>query len=187
MSQQGPPPWDPDNQPPPRQPGDQPPPWEQSGQPPWQQGGPGGPPRQYPRQHLLPQEVKPHRNRAPLFVGLGVVLVLIVAGVVTYLVLRDSGEDTRQAYCTELRRLTHDGDLAGALQSADASAEQEIKKVAGLAPDAVADDWDALVPFVEKAAQSGTPDWGGALMAFNALKVIAQDAKDNCGIDMPTL
>ena len=111
------PPWQPPNDPyagtaggPGGPPGDQPRPWEQGGA--WESDQAGGP--QYPRQHLLPQEIKPGRNRKPIFIAIGAALALVVAGGIAYLAFRDDGEGTRAAYCAALKDLTHNGDLASA-------------------------------------------------------------------------
>ena len=126
-------------------------PWEQpSGAwPGWQDSG-QTPPPQYPRQNLLPQEVKPGRNRKPLFITIAVVIALVIAGGIAFLVLRDDGEDTREAYCAALRDLKGDGDLMGGLSGADAATADKLKTAMDLAPNAVADDWkklnDAICP-----------------------------------------
>lgn len=157
------------------------------GQPrPWEQGGewesqPGGQP--YPRQHLLPQEIKPGRNRKPMFITIGVVLALVIAGGIAYLALRDNGESNREAYCAALRDLTHNGDLTSAIDSADQSTVDKIQTVMDLAPDSVADSWRTLDRGI-KNAQSGSPDMEQALSLFSALKTIAGDAQDNCNLDL---
>lgn len=160
MSGQGPPPWDPDAQ----------------------------PPVHYPRQQLLPQEVKPGRNRKPLFIGIAAALVLVIGAAVAYVVLRDDGEDTRAAYCAALRELTQNGDLESAVSGADASTLKDVQTVRDLAPNAVADDWDTLSD-VATQAQSGTPDYSQFLNAFNALRVISKDAENNCdlSLDIPMM
>ena len=182
MSQQGPPPWEPGGWSPesasgqPGQPSERP--FEQT---PW--GAPEPPPRQYPRQQLLPQEIKPGRNRTPLYIGLGLAMVLVIGGAVAYLTLRSNGEETRAAYCAALRKLTHNGDLTGAVDGANTSTLDQIKEVRRLAPNAVSDDWSKLWDIAEQA-QSGSPDYSQALTAYNALKVIAQDASDKCSLDL---
>ena len=111
-------------------------PWEQpSGAwPGWQDSG-QTPPPQYPRQNLLPQEVKPGRNRKPLFIAIAVVIALVIAGGIAFLVLRDDGEDTREAYCAALRDLTGDGDVMSALSDADAGTADKLQDRDGSRPE----------------------------------------------------
>jgi hypothetical protein len=151
----------------------------------WQpaQPQPAGEHRVYPQQALSDQEVKPGRNRKPLYLGLLVALVLLVGGVVAWQLLKDDGEDTRAAYCSALKTLTNDGDLTGALGSADASSLNQVAEVQRLAPDAVRDDWDKLQSAIQ-SAQSGNVDFSNALNALTSLRAISDDAGDNCGITM---
>jgi hypothetical protein len=156
----------------------QPRPWEQGGE--WE-NQPGGQP--YPRQHLLPQEIKPGRNRTPMFLAIGVVLVLVIAGGIAYLVLRDNGEGTREAYCAALRDLTKNGDLSSALEQADQSTVDDVRAVMDLAPDAVAGPWKKLDEAV-KQLQSGTPDFQQAMALYGALREIASDARQHCDLQL---
>ncbi len=173
MSDQGPPAERPDGQP---------------GQP-WQPGQPGEPPVNYPRQELLPQDIKPGRNRKPIFIGIGVALVLIIGGVAAYFVFRDDGEDNREAYCAALRDVTDNGDLTSALDGADSSTVSDLQEVVDLAPNAVSNEWKTLTDFVEDAQQSGEPDYGKALNAFTALREIRSDAESKCdlSLDIPMM
>jgi hypothetical protein len=157
---------------------EQPRPWEQGGAWENQSGGPS-----YPRQHLLPQEIKPGRNRTPLFIAIGVVLVLVIVGSIGYLALRDNGEDNRDAYCSALRDLTDNGDITSAINDADKATADDIKAVMDLAPDSVAGDWKTIDKGIT-SIQSGSPDMGQALELFNALKGIASDAQKNCNLDL---
>ena len=159
-------------------------PWEQpSGAwPGWQDRG-QAPPPQYPRQNLLPQEVKPGRNRKPLFITIAVVIALVIAGGIAFLVLRDDGEDTREAYCAALRDLKGDGDLMGGLSSADAATADKLKTAMDLAPNAVADDWKKLNDAIS-SSQSGSPDMSEALSLFSSLRAIADDAQSKCDLDL---
>lgn len=157
----------------------QPRPWEQGGA--WQNQPDPAP--HYPRQNLLPQEIKAGRNRKPAFIAVGAVLALLIAGGIGYLVFRDDGEDTRQAYCAALRDVTNNGDLVGAVNSADPTLLEDLKTLMNLAPNAVADDWKKVDQVVSDA-QSGSPDLQQALTAYSALKSIATDAKNNCGLDL---
>ena len=156
----------------------QPRPWEQGGE--WE-NQPGGQP--YPRQHLLPQEIKPGRNRTPMFVAIGVVLALVIAGGIAFLVLRDNGEGTREAYCAALRDLTKNGDLSSAVEQADQSTVDEVRAVMDLAPDAVAGAWKSLDEGV-KQLQSGTPDLQQAMALYSALRKIASDARQHCDLQL---
>ncbi len=193
MSSSWPPPPD---QPPGEQPGQpqQPPPgWRptEPQQPPpgWsapqpQQPGSGWQPV-YPQQTLSQQEVKPGRNRKPLYLGLLVAVVLIIGGVVAWQLLKDDGEDTRAAYCSALRDLTNDGDLMSAISTADASSLSQIESVHQLAPNAVRDDWDTLQTLVSSAQnEPDNFDVSAALKALTALRAISSDAESECGITM---
>ncbi len=165
-------------QPPPQQP---PHGWRPS-QP--QQPGSGWQPV-YPQQTLSQQEVKPGRNRKPVYIGLLVAAVLIIGGVVAWQLLKDDGEDTRAAYCSALRDLTNDGDLMSAISTADASSLSQIESVHQLAPNAVRDDWDTLQTLVSSAQnEPDNIDVSAALKALTALRAISSDAESECGITM---
>ncbi|MBA2715457.1 MAG: hypothetical protein H0U51_00035 [Propionibacteriales bacterium] len=165
-------------QPPPQQP---PHGWRPS-QP--QQPGSGWQPV-YPQQTLSQQEVKPGRNRKPVYIGVLVAAVLIIGGVVAWQLLKDDGEDTRAAYCSALRDLTNDGDLMLAISTADASSLSQIESVHQLAPNAVRDDWDTLQTLVSSAQnEPDNIDVSAALKALTALRAISSDAESECGITM---
>jgi hypothetical protein len=159
-------------------------PWEQptGSWPGWQDGGSSQP--QYPRQNLLPQEIKPGRNRKPLYIAIAVVIALVIAGGAAYLVLRDDGEGTREAYCAALRDLSDNGDLMSAVEGADARTADKLKAAIDLAPDVVADDWKKLESAVGDAQSGSSPDMSQALTLFASLRAIAQDAKDNCDLEL---
>jgi hypothetical protein len=159
--------------------GAQPRPWEQGGA--WDNDQGTGP--QYPRQHLLPQEIKPGRNRRPVFIAIGAALALVIAGGIAYLVFRDDGEGTRAAYCAALKDLTNNGDLASVARQPSATLLDDLKTVEDLAPKTVADDWKSLDQGIRQA-QSGTPDISQALTLYNALRAISLDAKNNCNLDL---
>jgi len=160
----------------------QPPPGWSAPQP--QQPGSGWQPV-YPQQTLSQQEVKPGRNRKPLYLGLLVAVVLIIGGVVAWQLLKDDGEDTRAAYCSALRDLTNDGDLMSAISTADASSLSQIESVHQLAPNAVRDDWDTLQTLVSSAQnEPDNFDVSAALKALTALRAISSDAESECGITM---
>lgn len=164
-----------------------PPPYQGSyGDPPSFAPGVGPPPgpRGYPQQQLLPQEVQKGTNRTPIYIGVAVVLALILAGGAAIFLLRDKGEDNRAEYCAELRDLTDDGDLSSALSGADQTTFGRLLKIKDIAPKAVADDWTVVTNLLEAAMDSGTPDIGKALEAYNALKVIANDAETNCDLTL---
>jgi hypothetical protein len=145
---------------------------------------PGQPPDQpvYPRQELLPQQVKPGRSRAPFVVGLAAVLALAVGGVVVWLVLRDDGEETRAAYCQELRDLTNDGELLSNDGPDLDALSDRLERLHEVAPSAVSDDWETLRDAVESAGS--TADLDALLQAVDALRVIADDAEDNCDLQV---
>lgn len=163
-------------------PPDQPPTGWQPGQP--QQPESGWQPV-YPQQTLSQQEVKPGRNRKPLYIGLVVALVLIIGGVVAWQLLKDDGENTRAAYCSALSDLTNDGDLMSAVSTADAASLSKIESVHQLAPNAVRDDWDTLQSVVSSAQnEPDNIDLSAMVKALTALKAISSDAESECGITM---
>ncbi len=164
---------------------------DRAGQPPYSQGpdAPQGRPV-YPQQELLPQEVKPGRSRLPLVIGLVVVFALIAGGVVTWLLLRNTGEDTRAQYCSALRTLTNNGDVTSAIGSADASTAEVLQQVLDTAPTAVKPDWQTLRDLGNTASTSpDNVDISSALKAYSAYQSIARDARDNCNltINLPGL
>ncbi len=167
--QPGPPPsgWQPGPPQPPR--GQQPPQWQQPA---------------YPQQTLSEQEVKPGRNRKPLYLGLLAAAVLIIGGLVAWQLLKDDGEDTRAAYCAELKDVTHNGNLMSAFSTADGSELTQLDRLHQLAPDAVRDDWDTLQRLFESAQSFGNVDYGAAVKALTAMKAITDDAESECGITM---
>ena len=139
-------------------------------------------PASYPRQTLLPQQVQRRRSRTPLYVGLALLLVL-VGGVIAWRMFASSGEDTRAAYCSALKRLTHNGDLQAALSQADVKTLDQVLTVQRLAPQTVRADWTTLQSLAT-SAQSGNPNMFTALKALTALRSIADDARSHCGIPM---
>jgi len=168
--------------PPDQPPGGQPGQPQRPAQP--QQPGPGWQPV-YPQQTLSQQEVKPGRNRKPVYIGVLVAAVLIIGGVVAWQLLKDDGEDTRAAYCSALRDLTNDGDVMSAISTADASSLSQIESVHQLAPNAVRDDWDTLQTLVSSAQnEPDNIDVSAALKALTALRAISSDAESECGITM---
>lgn len=154
--------------------------------PPGQPGSPG-PGSPYPHQHLLPQEVHRGVNRKPLYLVIAAVLAVLLVGAVLFAVLRDKGEDNRAQYCAELRDLTDNGDLGSALSGADASTLRRIRNLQQTAPSAVADDWKQIVDTMDSTIESQSPNPSELLTAFGALRAIATDAKQNCGLDIPLL
>lgn len=162
--------------------------WSGPGQP--GQPGPPGPPgpgSPYPHQHLLPQEVQRGVNRRPLYLVIAAVLALVLVGGVLFVVLRNDGEDNRAQYCAELRDLTNNGDLGSALSGADASTLDRVRKLQDTAPTVVADDWKTIVDTMDTTIKSQSPNPSELLTALGALRAIASDAKQNCGLDIPLL
>lgn len=160
--------------------------WQQP--PGWQPGPPHQPPPGwqpvYPQQTLSQQEVKPGRNRKPLYLCLLAAVVLVIGGLVAWQLLKDDGEDTRAAYCAELKDVTHNGDLMSAFSAADGSELNQLDRLHQLAPDAVRDDWDTLQRLFESAQSFGNVDYGAAVKALTAMKAITDDAESECGITM---
>ncbi len=138
----------------------------------------------YSQQQLLPQQIQKGTNRTPIYIGVAVVLALIVAGGAAVFLLRDKGEDSRAEYCAELRDITDDGDLSSALSGADQSTFDRLLQIKDIAPSSVVDDWTTVTEVLQTAMDSSTPDIGQALEAFSALKVIAQDAENNCDLTL---
>jgi hypothetical protein len=139
-------------------------------------------PESYPRQTLLPQQVQRSRSRTPLYIGLALLLVL-VGGVIVWRIFVSSGEDTRAAYCSALKRLTHNGDLQATLSHADVKSLNQVLTVQRLAPAAVRGDWTTLQSLVT-TGQSSSPNVLTAIKALTALRSIADDARRHCGIPM---
>lgn len=162
--------------------------WSGTG-PQGQPGPPGqpGPGSAYPHQHLLPQQVQRGVNRKPLYLVVAAVLALLLIGGILFVVLRDDGEDNRAEYCAELRDLTDNGDLGSALSGADQTTLDRIRKLQDTAPSAVADDWTKIVDTMDATIQSQSPNPSELLTALGALRAIASDAKQNCGLDIPLL
>ena len=86
----------------------------------------------------------PGRSAAPWLIGIAGLVVVVLAAVALWFVLDDRGESDREAYCASLTDVTDDGDLAGALGTADERTLDEVEQVAAVAPDVVADDWETL-------------------------------------------
>ena len=147
---------------------------------------PGAPEPAYPRQVLLPQEVRPSRSRLPLLLGAVAVAVLLIGGLLTWLLLRDDGESSRAAYCRAMRELTNEGDLPGAVSGGLADAPAAIAKVRDLAPDAVRGEWDDLYSLVQNPP-SGDVDIATGLRFVSDLRTIVNDARTGCDlqIDLP--
>lgn len=161
-----------------------PPPYrDQYGQPPQPGGQYGQPPLSgYPQQELLPQDVQPGRSRAPLIVGLIVVLALVGGGIGAWLLLRDNGESTRAEYCAAIKKAAPGSDLTSAVADGQSSLSEQAKHLADLAPGSVSDDWKTLDDFVASVQKSqNNLDVTSALSAIGALKNIIQDSNDNCG------
>lgn len=138
----------------------------------------------YPRQDLLPQAVQHGTNRTPVYIGVAAVLALIVIAGSAFFLLRDKGEDNRAEYCAELKDLTQDGDLASAVYGADQSTIDRLLNIKNIAPSSVADDWAKVTDVLQGAMDNKAPDFGKAVQAYNALKVIANDSKSNCGLTL---
>lgn len=145
-------------------------------------------PGEYPKQELLPQEVRPdlgHRRRRRWLVAAGLVAVVgIVAAVV--LVLTRDDDSGRAAYCDGLAEVTVDGDLAAALEQADASTLATVEQLAAGAPDAVEDDWDRILDLIEALNAGGDPTISDAVGVFGAYQAIAQDADEHCDLELET-
>lgn len=137
----------------------------------------------YPQQELTAQQVKPGRNRVPLFIGLGLVLLLIAGGTTAWYLLRNDGESRRGDYCTALKQITKNGNLEQALAAADSDTAGQVSALADLAPSSVASDWGTLQKLVDQGAQA-QPDVATALAALGAVRSIVDDANSECGMSL---
>ncbi len=139
---------------------------------------------QYPRQELLPQEVKRGRRHLPLIIATGalvVLVVLVVSALVMVRAVHDDGAQNRADYCAALRTLTYNGNLAQAAQNAAQHTPDELTRVRDLAPSSVRGSWDDLVSLVADLSD-GQPNVGQAASALSDLKAIVDDANNNCGM-----
>ncbi len=150
--------------------------------------GPSGPPPDgptgwtYPTQHLSEQSVTPGRSHKPLLIAVIVVVVLAIAGAAAYLLLRDTGEGRRAAYCNELRSVTKNGHLSDVLSGGgNIDPVRVAQKLQNLAPDAVRDNWGHLIGQL-KQVQSGNTDPTKILGALNDVSAITSDASDKCNL-----
>ena len=141
----------------------------------------------HPRQDLTEQQVLPGRSAAPWLIGIAGLVVVVLATVALWFVLDDRGESDRDLLCGADRRVTDDGDLAGALETADERTLDEVEQVAAVAPDVVADDWETLAEVARDPAASGSDehgDLGTVVSVFTAVQAIARDARDECGLEL---
>ncbi len=145
----------------------------------------GGPARVYPQQELLPQDIQPGRSRLGWIIALVVVIVLIGAGFAGWLILRDDGESGRAAYCSTLKKLIPGNDLLSAVGNGQASSLDQLHRLTGLAPSAVAGDWKTLASVASTVqGSSSQPDSGTFLSALGAIEHIVSDANDHCGMSL---
>jgi hypothetical protein len=111
-----------------------------------------------------------------------IALALVGGGVAAWLLLRDNGESTRAQYCAAIKNAAPGGDISSALEGGPEAATASFRKIADLAPDAVADDWKTLTDLVASAQKSqSNVNVGDAISAFTALKAIVADSNDHCG------
>jgi len=142
-------------------------------------------PPEYPRQELLPQDVRPTSRRRWWLVAVGLVVVVAVVVGVVLLLTRDD-EAGRSAYCDQLADVTADGDLASALEQADATTLEAVQQLAADAPDAVADDWARILDVVDALNAGEEPTISDAVGVFGAYQTIAQDAGEHCDLELET-
>lgn len=162
-------------------------PWERpADQPSTGETGAGSPAAAYDTQALSEVHAVPRRRRGTAFRATVVlVVVLVVAGAVAaWLLTRPGGEETRAEYCRSLQRLTHDGDLMAAAQALTLADVGEVQHVVDVAPDAVADDWQALQALVRESGLAGDVTADDALDAVGHLQVIRSDAQDECDLEL---
>lgn len=146
---------------------------------------PDVPQGRYPRQDLTEQQVLPGRSGAPRLFGIAGLVVVVLVAVALWFVLDDGGEPDRDAYCEALTDVTDGGDLAGALQTADERTLEDLDDVAALAPDVVADDWETLTEVArDPAAVADGGDLSTVVSVFSAVRGIARDARDACGLEL---
>lgn len=146
---------------------------------------PEPPPGSYPRQELTEQQVLPGRSAAPWLIAIAGLVVMVLTVVALWFVLDDDGESDRDAYCAALADVTDNGDLAGALATADGRSLDELERVAARAPDVVADDWETLIEVArDPAAVAEGGDLTAVVSVFTAVRAIASDARDECGLEL---
>jgi hypothetical protein len=179
----GQPPYPPAQPPPYAQPygGTPPAPYRRSPQPFTDQFG-QPPATAYPRQELLPHEVRPRKRRVPLVIGLVVTLALVGGGIAAWLLLRDNGDATRAQYCTEITSATRGSDITSILGGGPRAAFAELHKLADLAPTGVAADWKTLTALLESAQKSqSSANFSAVVAAAEALRSIIADSNAHCG------
>ena len=143
---------------------------------------PGSP--DYPRQELLPQQVRPGRRRTWLVVVAAVVVVAVVVGVVVWRLTSGGDSGDRAVYCQRVRQLVNGGSVGGVpgvpgAGSVDKMLER-LDSLRAVAPSAVRPAWDDLVATVGHAGQGGQGNVD-VLSAMSDLRVIVADANSNCG------
>jgi hypothetical protein len=106
--------------------------------------------------------------------------LIVLAAVVAYFVLRDDGEQNRQAYCDALSDVMGGGTSLQA--AADSASRAEIERVADLAPSAVAPAWDGLSTAVLDKDPSPTQQETNAAKMHAELDRITEDAGDKCDL-----
>jgi hypothetical protein len=154
-------------------------------------GKPGGVPARpagssrYPQQALTPQQVQPGRPQWPWLAVLAALVVVVAAAVVGFVLLDGDGEERRAAYCAALTDATRGGDLMGALEGTDSDPVAALEEAAGLAPDAVAKDWETLLSLArDPGALAEQEPLSTGLSVLRSLRSIARDAEQECGLEL---
>lgn len=120
-----------------------------------------------------------------MLIALVLALVLVVGGVVAYFELSGrGGGGNRAAYCAELRKATHGGQLSKVLpgQASAANPLGELTKLRNLAPASVGDHWAHLFKVAAQARAGQLPV--DALGLLNDVTAIRDDAKSGCHLDI---
>lgn len=127
--------------------------------------------------HPRDYEAESRRHRI-LWMGAAAVLVLVI---IAYFVLRDDGEENRDAYCAELSDLVSGGSLGPAVKSAS---NADIERITSLAPAAVEPAWDGLSKAVLAEQPTATQQRVDVMKLPAELDKITEDAADKCDLTL---
>lgn len=138
----------------------------------------------YPRQELLPQQVRQRRSRTPWLVAAVVLVVAVVGGVVAWQLTSGGGSGDRAAYCQQVRQLSSGG-RGGSLGNLDGAGSADrllarLESIRAVAPSPVRPAWADLLQVISRTA-GGRPSGVDVLGAMNDLQTIVADANRNCG------
>jgi hypothetical protein len=127
--------------------------------------------------HPRDYEAESWRHRI-LWMGGAAVLVLAI---IAYFVLRDDGEENRDAYRAELSDLVTDVSLDQAVHGAS---KADIERITSLAPAAVEPAWNGLSEAVLTEDPTPTQQRVDATKLQAELDKITEDADDKCDLTL---